>query len=56
MTGGVKSDLSYLFNDIWQLDLDSMKWAKLSQVLPRGIFYHAAAITPVSCGGGFVSQ
>ncbi|XP_047500255.1 kelch domain-containing protein 10-like [Penaeus chinensis] len=45
------TDGTEIFDDVWKLDLHSLSWARLALVLPRPLYFHDAAVTPVSSVG-----
>lgn len=52
-------DGNIMFDDIWRLDLSTLRWTKLSQRLPRPIYFHSATVTPAGCMyvfGGVTSE
>lgn len=38
-----------VFDDIWRLDLGTLRWSKMRSSLPIGLFFHSAAVTPAGC-------
>ncbi|XP_033106528.1 kelch domain-containing protein 10-like [Anneissia japonica] len=47
MCGGHNS--SYIYDDLWKLNLETLQWSKLSVSMPVPTFFHSAAITPAGC-------
>lgn len=51
-------DCTDMYKDIWRLDLSDLQWTRLSQELPKPIYFHSATVTPAGCMyvfGGVVS-
>lgn len=38
--------MTIVLNDLWRIDLATFQWTKLEVVLPVGVFFHSASITP----------
>ena len=36
-----------IYDDVWMLDLTTLQWTKLDTKLPRPVYFHSSAITPV---------
>ncbi|XP_071960566.1 kelch domain-containing protein 10-like [Antedon mediterranea] len=47
MCGGHNS--SYIYDDLWRLNLETLQWSKLSATMPVPTFFHTAAVTPAGC-------
>lgn len=58
VNGGLHETVA--FADTWRLDLRTRKWRAIAQLsLPRGLFFHSAAVTPdgkMAVYGGVVSR
>uniref|UniRef100_A0A6I8NK80 Kelch domain-containing protein 10 n=1 Tax=Ornithorhynchus anatinus TaxID=9258 RepID=A0A6I8NK80_ORNAN len=49
--GGYNGEV--ILGDIWKLSLQTFQWVKLPAVMPEPVYFHCAAVTPVSpCGPG----
>ncbi|XP_015512966.1 kelch domain-containing protein 10 homolog isoform X1 [Neodiprion virginianus] len=43
-------DGTYVFSDVWRLDLNNLQWNCLRKcVLPNPVYFHSAALTPEGC-------
>ena len=45
ITGGYSDEGYNLLADIWQLDLETLRWSKLNRELPVPVCYHAMTVT-----------
>lgn len=37
-----------ILGDVWKLNLQSFQWVKLPAAMPEPVYFHCAAVTPVS--------
>lgn len=53
-------DGSYVFSDVWRLELNTLQWSCLREcVLPHPVYFHSAALTPEGCMytfGGIIKE
>lgn len=37
-----------ILGDVWKLNLQTFQWVKLPAAMPEPVYFHCAAVTPVS--------
>lgn len=44
--GGYNGEV--ILGDVWKLNLQTFQWVKLPAAMPEPVYFHCAAVTPVS--------
>lgn len=48
ITGGLGDGNRPTYRDIWRFDMRLREWKKLEILLPKEVYFHATAISPVT--------